>query len=438
MPSTSSVASGLAIHGAPASIEPALTDQRHGAADLGEPEIEAVARVIRHTRLWRYSHTLEQSTVGRCEARLAGLAGVPHVLVVGAGGTGALIAGLIGLGVGPGDEVIVPGYTYIATASAVVAAGAVPVLAEIDDTLTLDPADFAAKISPRTKAVIPVHMRGTPADMGAIMQIARSRGLRVLEDVAQACGATIAGQWCGTFGDAGAFSFQYYKLITAGEGGALLTGSREVFERACMHHDSAMQYWEKGQSVTADFAGENYRMSELNGAILEVQLGRLEGILAANRRSKSIIVNSAGRLHTLRWQRQIDPDGDAAVCANLLAPDPKTAGFVAAALRAEGAAAGTSFDKTIPDRHVYRYWEYLQHHRSSRGDGRPWTDPAYVAAGGDPAISYAQTCLPRTLNLLERTVSLPVHQHVSDATARATGEAIARIDAWLSTQATGD
>src|SRR5690606_18694139 len=141
----------------------------------------------------------------------------------------ALITALVGLGIGTGDEVIVPGYTYIASAAAVLTVGAIPVIAEVDDTLTLDPRDVERKITPLTKAIMPVHMRGLPAQMDEIMAIARRHGLKVIEDVAQANGGRYKGRMLGAIGDVGCFSFQHYKVITSGEGGMVVTDDDEVY-----------------------------------------------------------------------------------------------------------------------------------------------------------------------------------------------------------------
>ena len=148
--------------------------------------------------------------------------GTTHALCVNAGSS-AIICGLIGAGVGRGDEVIVPAYTWNATANAVLATGALPVLAEVDESLTLDPADVERKLSSRTKALLPVHMRGNAADMERSSTIAESHGLALVEDACQAMGASFEGRRLGTFGDAGAFSLQFNKIITTGEGGAMIT-----------------------------------------------------------------------------------------------------------------------------------------------------------------------------------------------------------------------
>ena len=148
------------------------------------------------------------------------------------------MCGGAGIGLGPGDEVIVPAYTWIAPVSSVAMLGAVPILAEVDETLNLDPTDVARKITPRTKAILAVHMRGAPAQMDELQTLAQARGLRVIEDVAQADGGIYRGRRLGTLGDVGCFSLQFNKIITCGEGGVVITADETVRERALMLHDT--------------------------------------------------------------------------------------------------------------------------------------------------------------------------------------------------------
>lgn len=247
--------------------------------EIGQEEIDAVSAVIRSGQWFRYRGG-EGGQADTCEKKMAALFGCEHALVV-TSGTGALICGLVGLGIGPGDEVIVPAYTWLASAGAVLSVGAIPVLADVDETLTLDPADFERRIGPRTKAVIPVHMGGRPSDMTAIRDIAGRHGLRVLEDACQAIGGSHRNRRLGTIGDAGTFSFNQFKTISCGEGGALLTNDRRVFERALYHHDMGCTFRGHAGTMTEEpFLGNTYRMNEIQCAVLRVQLDRLDGILA--------------------------------------------------------------------------------------------------------------------------------------------------------------
>ena len=190
----------------------------------GEEEIDAIARVIRSGALFRYG---EDSECERFETRYAAHLGVDH-FALSASGTFALAAGLIGLGIGPGDEVLVPAHTYMATATAVLSVGAIPVIVDIDESITIDPAALRDAIGPRTRAVIPVHMWGAACNMNAIMEIAQKRDLLVLEDVCQGIGGAYEGRMLGSIGHAGAFSFNYFKNMTAGEGGGIATSDPKV------------------------------------------------------------------------------------------------------------------------------------------------------------------------------------------------------------------
>ena len=173
-----------------------------------------------------------------------------------------------------------PAYTFYATAAAVVAAKGIPVIAEINDTMTIDPEDVERKITPRTKAIVPVHMVGCAADMDAIMAIARRHNLMVIEDNAQACGGKYKGRYLGTIGDLGCFSLSCYKVVGAGEAGLVLTDDEYLYTRAASQHDTAACWrpdrYAKERMPGELFCGENYRMSELEGALNLVQIGRME------------------------------------------------------------------------------------------------------------------------------------------------------------------
>src|SRR5690242_5257349 len=267
-----------------------------GGMELGDEEVAALERVIRSKNVFRYYGVGDgPDETEAFEREFAEHVGSRHALCVNAGSS-ALICGLIGAGIGPGDEVIVPAYTWNATPNAVVAAGATPVLAEIDESLTLDPADVEARITPRTRAILPVHMRGAPADMRALVSLARERDLVVVEDVCQSAGASFGGRRLGTFGDAGAFSLQFNKIITTGEGGVLVTDRDDLYDLAIDVHDCAGPV--RREAGLPRFPGWNFRASELTGAVARVQLRRLDGLLermrAAHRRLSGHVAELPG------------------------------------------------------------------------------------------------------------------------------------------------
>jgi dTDP-4-amino-4,6-dideoxygalactose transaminase len=214
---------------------------------IGQEELDAVARVIETRALFKINSKGQDAMLA--EEEMKEKFGTSHALLM-TSGHAALTSALIGMGIGPGDEVIVPAYTYISSAMAVVAAGAMPVIVEVDDTLTLSPKAFEMAITKNTKAVIPVHIQGFPCKMDEICEIAKKNAVKVLEDACQADGGSYHGKCLGTIGDAGAFSFNYYKIITSGEGGALLTDDKTVFERQPLEQLAAkgelMSYMHKG------------------------------------------------------------------------------------------------------------------------------------------------------------------------------------------------
>lgn len=378
-----------------------------GPAAIGEEEVEAVAAVVRSGRLFRFLDH-EHSHCTRLETLFKNMTGCAYALAVG-GGTASLICGLIGLGVGDGDEVIVPGYTYIASASAVLICGGVPVIAEIDASLTLDPDDLESKITRRTKAIMPVHMRGIPCDMDRIMAVARRHNLRVIEDCAQACGGSYKEKRLGSIGDVGCFSLQQFKVMTAGEGGMIVTHHRDVFERAAIRHDSAMCFWNPSDTTVGPFPGENFRMNEMEGALGCVQFGRVEGILARTRELRQRIHAAIADCPGIQPHRSPDPEGDCGITVALLLENTDRAKWFAKALRAEGLPAGSMYDQGIPDRHIYCYWEYVMEKRSSDAHGRPWTSPLH-----DADRTYRPDMCPRTLDILGRTVTIPLSQTFED------------------------
>ena len=397
----------LAINGgAPVAAEP-FPPSWHGPSEIGEAEVEAVAEVVRSGRLFRFLD-MEHSRCAELERKFQGMTGRDYALAVG-GGTAALICGLVGIGIGEGDEVIVPGYTYIASASAVLVCGGVPVIAEIDDSLTLDPEDIERKVTERTKAIMPVHMRGIPCDMDPIMDVARRHNLLVIEDVAQACGGSYKGRQLGSFGDVGCFSLQQFKIMTAGEGGMVVTDDRQVFERAAIRHDSAMCFWKPDDTTVQPFPGGNFRMNEMEGALGCVQFGRIEGILARTRAIKKRVCAAIADVPGLRLPPVPCPEGDCGIGLTFSLETGERAHWFAKALKAEGIPAGSIYDQGIPDRHIYCHWEYVMQKLSGDAHGWPWTSPRH-----DASRTYEPDMCPRTLDILGRAVILTISQTFQD------------------------
>ena len=362
---------------------PARTRPEHpmfpGGMEVGDEELAALERVVRSRNLFRYYGVGDgPDEVAAFEREFAELFGARHALCVNAGSS-ALICGLIGAGVGAGDEVIVPAYTWNATPNAVIATGALPVLAEIDGSLTLDPADVEARVTPRTRAILPVHMRGAPADMGALTALAQERGLVLVEDVCQAAGASFEGRRLGTFGDAGAFSLQFNKIITTGEGGVLITDRDDLYDLAIDVHDCAGPV-RRGEGLPR-FPGWNFRASELTGAVARVQLRRLDGLLERMRAAHRRLAAHASGLPGLTLRGATDDDGDAGIALIAFAETAPLARVAVEALQAEGVAAMQIYSPDVVDLHVYPYWKPILER----------IPPPHC---------------PRTLDLLERAIHL--------------------------------
>ncbi len=370
-------------------------------ARVGVRELANLGRVIAGGQLSRFGAG-ENGFTARFERQLAEKIGVKHTLVVNSG-TSALVAALVGAGIGPGDEVLVPAYTWVATAVAPLAVGAVPVLVEIDETLTMDPEDIEPQITPHTKAIIPVHMLNVVSDMDAINAIARRHNLVVIEDACQGVGVSYKGRRVGSLADAGAFSFNQYKNISAGEGGAVLTNDDRIFTRARMYHDVGNYIREhEFEGNEPIFPGVNLRVSELTGAVLHAQLSKLDPMLKRLRRRYEVVSSILSKSSKFR----ISPHNDPASAVGLTIIFDK-------AQEAKAFSGRGGVERLIDTgRHVYRNWEPLFSQRGFHDRMNP-----YRWAHRD--ISFTPDMCPRTLDILSRTCRVPLRPHYPTAVVRA-------------------
>jgi dTDP-4-amino-4,6-dideoxygalactose transaminase len=276
-------------------------------------EEQALMEVLESRSPFRYWGPGNPEKVLRFEENFAKYMQTRFALAV-TSGTAALDCAVAGLGIGPGDEVIVPAYTWWSDYTCVVHAGALPVFADIDSSLNLDPADFKRKLTPRTKAVIAVHLLGGPCDMDPIMETARKNNVAVLEDCAQCVGGSFRKKTLGSIGAVGIYSFQVNKMITSGEGGAVVTSDPVIYERSARFHDMGtirrLFLNRAGPSRVQTFAGENFRMSEFTGAVLGAQLSKLDSMLAQLRGNAEAIYNGIKSIDGIRLRYRPDPDGD--------------------------------------------------------------------------------------------------------------------------------
>ena len=372
---------------------------------IGGAEIQAVARVIRSGKIFRY----DGGYCDRFEKQWAKKIGVPYAKLCNSG-TSALTAGLAGLGVGPGQEVIVPAYTYMATAAAVVSAGAIPVIADIDDSMTISPADVEKKISRFTSVIVPVHMNGLSCDMGAIMRIARRHRLKVLEDACQAVGGGFDGKRLGSIGHAGAFSFNFYKNITAGEGGAVVTSDRSVFRRSCNLIDTCAYFWDKKVDGKAaeHFCGPNFRFNEIGGAILCEQVKRLDGILRGCRREKKAILRACDGRFGLRAMTTHSLDWACGTHVGFIFETER----LALAFRDALTPKVSCYRPLDTGRHVYTAWDPILR---KKGAHHPAIDPFRLLENRKLNMRYSLKLCAVSLDLLARTVMIATRPDTSSA-----------------------
>ena len=263
--------------------------------EIGNEEAQALKKIISKGKLFRY---LENSECEIFEKNYSIYLSTKFT-ALSSSGTAALTASLVGLKIGPGDEVIIPAHTYMATAMSVLSVGAIPVIVDIDESLTIDPKALEDACGPSTRAVIVVHMWGSPCNMNAIMKIAKKKKLFVIEDACQAVGGGYEKKMLGTIGHVGSFSFNYYKNMTSGEGGAVVSDSKEIIERAKCAIDPCHFYWQGRKNSLKPFAANGSRASEFMGALLNVQLKRLPGMIKKMRSQRDKILNSTKNLSNM-------------------------------------------------------------------------------------------------------------------------------------------
>lgn len=368
---------------------------------IGQEEINAVAEVIQSKMLFKVNNGLRCAENYEAEARQR--FGAEHVILMSSGNA-ALICAMTALGIGPGDEVIVPAYTYIATAMSVLATGAIPVIAEVDETLTLDAADAEKKITPRTKAIIPVHIMGFICNMDAICALADKHGIYVIEDACQAIGGTYHGRNVGTIGIAGAHSYQQAKIITCGEGGALLTNNKDLYQKAMIYHDSngiAFFGRQMADFTVEPFCGAEYRTDEIKAAIMRQQLKKLDGILADLKRNKQQFMDALKDEYTFIPSH--DSEGDCNIAIPFFFDSEEDARYFAEAVKPTIMGAHLPIDT---NRHVYCNWTPIL---EKRGAINPLMDPFKMEANKDHIPNYSKDMCPRTLDLLSRTVYFKIN-----------------------------
>ena len=418
-----SVTEALAIDGG-APLRASFPPLGKGITLFGEEEKAAVLEVLESRSLFRYYGPKLLEKVAAFEAASKEVLGASHAVATSSG-TAAIRAALAALGVGCGDEVIVPALTFIASVNAVVVQGAVPVFAEIDDTLGLDPADVDAKITSRTAAILAVHLDNGACDMDPLLEVAGRHGVPVLEDVAQSMGTTYKGRALGTIGALGAFSLQLEKNVTSGEGGLVTSEDEALLLRAARYQDQGGQFvTSTGSTRGGDdepFVGENLRMTEIAGAIAEVQVRRLPALLARQRELQWRILAAVPAVEGLGHRRLPDPEGDGGSSVNLFLPTAELARRFVKAMRAERLPAGQLYN----GQPVYLTPSIVAK-RTASGKGGPWN-----CAEHPTSVEYGPGLCPRSEDLSSRAVIVPVSAAFSDADADDVAAGITKVASAL-------
>jgi len=371
-----------------------------GAELIGKEEIKEVMDVLETGILMRYGFDKERKGIYKVrefEQAFAKYCGTDYALGV-TSGSSALQVALTAMDVGPGDDVLVPAFTFLATYEAVMEVGAIPIMVDIDDTLNFDPLEIEKKKTPYTKAVIPVHMCGSAANIDKIVDVARKNKLLVLEDNAQGCGASYKGKKLGSFGDMGTFSFDYVKTVTTGEGGMVITNNKEFYLRSEWYHDHGHDHNPKVSRALEGrtILGFNFRMNELQGALGLAQLRKLDYLIGEQKKNKKFIMDVLANVSGVKFRVKPDPEGDSATFLAFNLPSEDQAQKFQNLLAAEGV------DTVCYKRNLWHYvpnWEHFLAKSTANSKKYPLTNPAYKGK-----VEYRKENIPQAEDILGRTL----------------------------------
>ena len=406
---TGRAASKLAIDGGTPVRQAPVRGGNWGTEYFGAEETAELVNVVETRRPFRWGGGRGQNApmkVLTFEKEFARRMNTKYALAV-TSGTAALEVAYSALGIGPGDEVILPAWTWHSDATAVVRAGALPVFAEIDESFNIDPNDIEHRITPQTKAVVAVHLQGNPADLDKVLAIARKHNLKVLEDSAQAVGASYKGKPTGSMGDIGIYSHQESKTITAGEGGSVVTNDPVLFERASRFHDVGgvrpPHQQILGKTQLNPFVGTNFRMSEFTGGVMLAQLRKLDTILGNVRRNAQRVYEGVRDLPGIRFRHLPDPAGEIGSVVFMRFDTKDRCEKFMAAMRAENVPVSRPGGSVVLPIQSYIEGKVTIH--------SAW--PTWTSARGK-AIQYGAASCPRTIDILSRFAGPPMNPKHTD------------------------
>ncbi len=371
--------------------------------------------VLERRSPFRYYGPDPAYAVNALEQTVASLIGIEHAVGV-TSGTAALIVALRALGVGPGDEVIVPAATFYGCVNAVVACQAVPIFADLDDSVSIFAESVERVITPRTRAVMVVHWRGAAADLQPLLDVGKRRGVAILEDCAQSFGAEYHGRYVGALGDVNIFSFQMNKVISAGEGGMVVTNDPMLHQRAVACQDQGTPRKSDGAEVPP-FFGENYRMSELTAAVLLEQVKKLDRLRAHVRHVGEIILESVRDVPGVSVRPLADPNGDTGVSPVLIFETPELCAWARQALAAEGVPIKFPYGG-VP---VYMHEPIVQKRMWHDGPS-PWDSRIYSGEA-----DYGPGLCPRAEELMPRVCEYHLSMDWTEQDARDVADGLRKV-----------
>ncbi|MCE2741563.1 MAG: aminotransferase class I/II-fold pyridoxal phosphate-dependent enzyme [Sphingobacteriales bacterium] len=378
-----------------------------GTEYYGAEERKEINDVLETGIFFRFNHDAQRNGIWKAkefESEVAKLVGAKYAHAVSSGST-AVSCALAAAGIGAGDEVIVPPFTYIASVEAVIFAGALPVFAEIDETLCLSAEGIKKAITPKTKAVLLVHMCGQMAQMDEIMAVVKEHNLVLVEDAGQAMAASFKGTSTGLFGATGCYSFDFFKIATAGEGGVFVTNSEEAYKLADNYSDHGHSHIGNNRGMeTHPVLGFNYRISELHAAIGLVQTRRVPMIRENNNRIKSKMMQELGKIAGVSFATIPDPKGDSATFLNLMLPNTELAQKAVDTFNANGISGFNYWFTNMY--HFINQWEHIK-----EGKVAAKTNIQLLGAPQD----YLNLDLPKTQETIGRLISFGIKASWTDA-----------------------
>ena len=333
-----------------------------GFEHFGKEEIKEVNDVLETGILMRYGFDGPRKGIWKAkelEQAICETFGCQHAQLLSSG-TAALTTAMSALGIGYGDEVIVPSFTFVASFEAIISVGAIPVFVDVDDTLTLDPEAVRNALTSKTKCIMPVHMCGSMADLDALQAICKEHKLVLLEDACQSIGGTYKGKKLGTIGDAGTFSFDFVKTITCAEGGVVMTNREDVYIASDGYTDHGHDH--KGVDRGADlhpFIGYNFRISELHAAVGLAQIKKLDSFLAIQKKNHSALKNALATIPEVTFRRVPDESGDSYTFVSWFLPAEEATKAVVEELKAQNILAG-NFYWFVNNWHYISKWDHLK------------------------------------------------------------------------------